>query len=194
MHMPYCNHTRMCLILLTRHTRDTYENLFICTARWPKPSQVAAGAVILMTRHPLSCSKRVLNWDYILLWHCNPVKHLLRIDAYAEYNKATQNFDNYLVIYDTTPGRYRLSVKPYDKTEFSQFVNHQLWAHSVTVNAGLKVRMVVIASCRMANQWQRKIWSRERAKPFKKLVDESQNWEDVNGSIGNDYHQWCYWG
>lgn len=89
--------TRMCLILLTRHT-GTPMRIFICIARCRlKPSRCCCRVQLFDTEASSQLFKAGLELGLRYYYDSNP-EHL-RIDAYAEYNKATQNFDNYLELF-----------------------------------------------------------------------------------------------
>ena len=110
----------------------------------------------------------------------------INIDAYSEYNRATQNFDNYLVIYDTIPGGTGYLSKLYDKKEFSELLRIS-YEHIRDCECRLEGKDGCY-HCILSygNQWHRKNLSRERAEElFKNIVDECDNWEDVDGSIGS---------
>ena len=110
----------------------------------------------------------------------------LRIDTYQEYNKATQNFDNYLVIYDTIPGGTGYLSKLYNKVEFSKLIeiSYEHIRNCECQREGKDGCYHCILS--YGNQWQRQNLSRARAEElFKKIVDQLDHWEDINGSVGN---------
>lgn len=182
MHMPYCNHKDVPYPADEAH-KDTYENLYLYRTMQTEAIKVLLPVQLFDTEASTQLFKAGLELGMRYYYKGNP-EHL-RIDAYAEYNKATQNFDNYLVIYDTIPGGTGYLSKLYDKNEFSELLR-------------LSYEYIRDCECRFegkdgcyhcilsyGNQWQRKNLSRERAEDiFQKLVDESQNWEEVNGSIG----------
>lgn len=182
MHMPYCNHKDVPYPADEAH-RDTYENLYLYRTMQTEAIKVLLPVQLFNTEASSQLFKAGLELGLRYYYDSNP-EHL-RIDAYAEYNKATQNFDNYLVIYDTIPGGTGYLSKLYNKTEFSRLLTIS-YEHIRDCECRLEGKDGCY-HCILSygNQWQRKNLSRERAEGlFKKLVDESQNWEDVNGSIG----------
>lgn len=109
----------------------------------------------------------------------------IRIDVYSEKNLATNEFDNYLVIYDTIPGGTGYLSRLQSPEEFSKL---------------LKIAYEHIRDCSCqregkdgcyhcilsySNQYIREQLSRERTEElFKQLIDELTNWEEIDGSIG----------
>lgn len=109
----------------------------------------------------------------------------IKIDTYREYNEATQNFDNYLVIYDSIPGGTGYLSKLYDTKEFSKL---------------LEIAYVRIRDCECksegkdgcyhciltyGNQMGIEKLSRSKAELlFEKVVENLDQWETIEGSIG----------
>lgn len=109
----------------------------------------------------------------------------IRMREYAEYNDLNGRFDNYVVMYDTIPGGTGYLAKLFDTAEFTKV---------------LKLAYEHISSCSCKdegkdgcyhcilaydNQYTRAQLSRQKAESlFKKIVDESDEWEEFNGSLG----------
>jgi DEAD/DEAH box helicase domain-containing protein len=110
----------------------------------------------------------------------------IRIDAYKEWNNATGQFDNYLIIYDTIPGGTGYLSKLYDTKEFSELIRIS-YEHIRDCECRLEGKDGCY-HCILSygNQWQRENLSRERAEQlFKSIYDETNNWEQIDGGIGN---------
>lgn len=182
MHFPYCNHKDVAYPADEEH-KDTYENLYLYRTMQTEAIKVLLPVQLFDTEASTQLFKAGLELGMRYYYKSNP-EHL-RIDVYSEYNKATQNFDNYLVIYDTIPGGTGYLSKLYDKKEFTELLRIS-YEHIRDCECRLEGKDGCY-HCILSygNQWQRQDLSRERAEGlFKKIVDECDNWEDVNGSIG----------
>lgn len=109
----------------------------------------------------------------------------LRIETYREFNQATGDFDNYLVIYDTIPGGTGYLSKLFDKTEFSILIRiaYEHIRDCECQHEGKDGCYHCILT--YGNQWQRSNLSRAHAEElFKSLLDECDYWSEISGSIG----------
>lgn len=182
MHYPFCNHKEVGYPADEQH-KDTFERLFLYRTMQTEAIKVLLPIQIFDTDASTQLFKAGLELGLRYYYKSNP-EHL-HIDGYKEYNKATQNYDNYLVIYDTIPGGTGYLSKLYDKEEFTKLLR-------------LSYEHIRDCTCRLegkdgcyhcilsyGNQWNRGNLSRERAEElFKRIVDECGNWETIEGSIG----------
>ena len=183
MHFPFCNHKDVGWPADEAH-KDTYERLYLYRTMQTEAIKVLLPVQLFDTEASTQLFKAGLELGMRHYYKSSP-EHI-RIDAYSEYNRATQNFDNYLVIYDTIPGGTGYLSKLYDKKEFSKLLQIS-YEHIRDCECRLEGKDGCY-HCILSygNQWQRKNLSRERAEElFKNIVDECDNWEDVEGSIGS---------
>ena len=183
MHFPFCNHKDVGFPADDAH-KDTYEMLYLYRTMQTEAIKVLLPVQLFETESSTQLFKAGLELGLRHYYKSSP-EHI-RIDAYAEYNKATQNFDNYLVIYDTIPGGTGYLSKLYDKKEFSELLRIS-YEHIRDCECRLEGKDGCY-HCILSygNQWKRKNLSRERAEElFKNIVDECDNWEDIDGSVGS---------
>lgn len=114
----------------------------------------------------------------------NPSHISLR--EYTEYNRSTEKFDNYVIMYDTIPGGTGYLSKLFDPAEFSKVLK-------------LAYEALDQCSCQFDgkdgcyhcvlsydNKFTRGQLSRRKAAElFKRIVDSSDSWETINGSLGS---------
>lgn len=183
MHYPFCNHKDVGFPADEVH-KDTYEMLYLYRTMQTEAIKVLLPVQLFETEASTQLFKAGLELGMRHYYKSSP-EHI-NIDAYSEYNRATQNFDNYLVIYDTIPGGTGYLSKLYDKKEFSELLRIS-YEHIRDCECRLEGKDGCY-HCILSygNQWHRKNLSRERAEElFKNIVDECDNWEDVDGSIGS---------
>lgn len=109
----------------------------------------------------------------------------IRIDTYQEYNEATQNFDNYLVIYDSIPGGTGYLAKLYNTSEFSELIKlaYKHIRDCKCQNEGKDGCYHCILT--YGNQMGKEQISRSKAELlFEKIVERLDQWETIPGSIG----------
>ncbi len=182
LHYPYCNHKDVDFPPDEAH-RDTFLPLFLYRTMQTEAIKVLLPVQLFDTEASTQLFKAGLELG--LRYYYKSCPEHIQIDSYREYNRATQNFDNYLVIYDTIPGGTGYLTKLYDKKEFSRLLRIS-YEHIRDCECRLEGKDGCY-HCILSygNQWQRENLSRERAEGlFRRIVDECDNWEDVNGSIG----------
>jgi len=182
LHYPYCNHKDVNFPPDDAH-RDTFMPLFLYRTMHTEAIKVLLPVQLFDTEASTQLFKAGLELGLRYYYKSSP-EHI-QIDSYREYNRATQNFDNYLVIYDTIPGGTGYLSKLYDKKEFSRLLQIS-YEHIRDCECRLEGKDGCY-HCILSygNQWQRENLSRERAEElFRRIVNECDNWEDVNGSIG----------
>ena len=184
LHYPYCNHKDI-IFPENEDQRGTFEYLYLYHTMHTEAIKVLLPVQLFDTEASTQLFKAGLELGMRFYYNSNP-EHI-RIDAYSEYNRATQNFDNYLVIYDTIPGGTGYLSKLYDKEGFSELIriSYENIRDCKCRHEGKDGCYHCILS--YGNQWQRKNLSRERAEQlFKDIYDEcdSNNWEDITGSVG----------
>ena len=182
LHYPYCNHKDVDFPSDEAH-RDTFLPLFLYRTMQTEAIKVLLPVQLFDTEASTQLFKAGLELGLRYYYKSSP-EHI-HIDSYREYNQATQNFDNYLVIYDTIPGGTGYLSKLYDKKEFTRLLQIS-YEHIRDCECRLEGKDGCY-HCILSygNQWQRENLSRERAEElFRRIVEECDNWEDVNGSIG----------
>lgn len=113
----------------------------------------------------------------------------IKIEEYYEKNRTTDQFDSYLIMYDTIPGGTGYLSKLFNKTEFGKL---------------MRIAYENISSCACqfegkdgcyhciltyGNQYYRKELSRQRAEElFKKVVDQVDLWEELDHGLGTLAH------
>lgn len=185
LHYPYCNHKEV-KFPLAADEAGTFEYLYLYRTMQTEAIKVLLPVQLFDTEASTQLFKAGLELGMRYYYKSNP-EHI-KIDVYSEYNKATQNFDNYLVIYDTIPGGTGYLSKLYDKTEFTELIRH-CYEHIRDCECRLEGKDGCY-HCILSygNQWQRQHLSRERAEQlFKEIYEEcvSNNWEDINGGVGS---------
>lgn len=109
----------------------------------------------------------------------------IAIREYTEFNQATEKFDSYVILYDTIPGGTGYLSKLFDTAEFSRVLRiaYELLDSCQCQHDGMDGCYHCVLS--YENKYTRGQLSRARAAElFKKIVDKSDNWETINGSIG----------
>ncbi|MCR5314385.1 MAG: DEAD/DEAH box helicase [Bacteroidaceae bacterium] len=183
MHFPFCNHKDVGFPADEEH-KDIFEKLYLYRTMQTEAIKVLLPVQLFDTEASTQLFKAGLELGMRHYYKSSP-EHI-KIDAYSEYNKATQNYDNYLVIYDTIPGGTGYLSKLYDKKEFSELlrISYEHIRDCECRREGKDGCYHCILS--YGNQWQRSNLSRERAEElFKNIVDECDNWEEIDGSIGS---------
>ena len=109
----------------------------------------------------------------------------IRLETYREYNDGNQNFDNYLVMYDTIPGGTGYLSKLVKTEAFTELLTVAYKAISEC-----KCKFEGKDGCyhcilNYGNQFIREDLSRARAESlFEKIVAASDSWEEIKGSLG----------
>ena len=182
LHFPFCNHKDVSYPPDEVHS-DTFLRLFLYRTMQTEAIKVLLPVQLFDTEASTQLFKAGLELGLRHFYQSSP-EHL-RIDVYREFNRATTNFDNYLVMYDTIPGGTGYLSKLYDTKQFSELLKTS-YEHIRDCSCRLEGKDGCY-HCILSygNQWQRKNLSRERAEElFKRIVDECDSWEEVNGSIG----------
>lgn len=107
-------------------------------------------------------------------------------DFYAEYNKANDRFDRYLVMYDTVPGGTGYLQKLFDPKEFTTLLEeaYNTIKDCSCQNSGKDGCYRCILS--YGNQYIREDLSRESAEElFGKIVRSAKDWEEINQGISS---------
>ena len=179
-HYPYCKHREQ---EYTGKPDDFFEEVYLS-----RQFQTEAIKILLPVQQIDSTATAAmfiagLNLGLKYYFKGNP-QHI-RMREYAEYNERNDRFDNYVVMYDTIPGGTGYLGKLFSTEEFTKI---------------LKLAYKHIAECKCKdegkdgcyhcilsyeNQYVRAQLSRQKAESlFKRIVDESDEWEEFNGSLG----------
>ena len=109
----------------------------------------------------------------------------IKIERYAEFNKATDSFDNYLVLYDTIPGGTGYLAKLFSPEAFSKVIEiaYEKIHDCKCADEGHDGCYHCIYS--YANKYDHASLSRSVAESlFEKLKSQLSKWETYNGSLG----------
>ena len=182
-HFPFCNHKDIAYPEDSEH-QGTFERLYLYRSMQTEAIKMLLPIQLFDTQAATEMFKAGLELGLRYYYKSNP-EHI-RIDAYKEWNNATGQFDNYLIIYDTIPGGTGYLSKLYDTKEFSELIRIS-YEHIRDCECRLEGKDGCY-HCILSygNQWQRENLSRERAEQlFKSIYDETNNWEQIDGGIGN---------
>lgn len=183
LHFKYCNHKEIGYPEDQEHI-GTFERLFLYRSMHTEAIKVLLPVQIFETEAAIQIFKAGIELGMRHYYKSNP-EHL-RIETYREFNQSTNDFDNYLVIYDTIPGGTGYLAKLFDKTEFSTLIRiaYEHIRDCECQREGKDGCYHCILT--YGNQWKRANLSRARAEElFKALLDECDNWKVINGSIGS---------
>lgn len=183
MHYPYCHHKDVGFPEDVTHA-GTFEKLFLYRTMQTEAIKVLLPVKLFDTKASVELFKAGLELGMRHYYKSNP-EHL-RIDGYVEFNKTTQEEDNYLVIYDTIPGGTGYLSKLYDTKEFSELIriSYEKIRDCGCKHEGKDGCYHCILT--YGNQWQREHLSRERAEElFAHVYEECDNWEIINGNVGS---------
>lgn len=182
LHFKYCNH-REVGYPEPQESRGTFERLYLYREMPTEAIKILLPVQVFDTRASLEMFKAGIERGMQHYYKSNP-EHL-RIETYQEFNKATNEFDNYLVMFDSIPGGTGYLSKLFDRSEFSRLLRIA-YEHIRDCNCqreGKDGCYHCILS--YGNQWRRENLSRERAEElFRSLVEECDNWEEVSGGVG----------
>lgn len=182
LHYPYCSHKEVGYPA-DQDNADTWQHLFLYRTMQTEAIKVLLPIQLFETEEASQLFRAGLELGMRHYYQSNP-EHL-RTETYREYNKATQDFDNYLVIYDTIPGGTGYLSKLYNTKEFSKLI-HICYEHI----RDCECRHEGKDGCyhcilTYGNQWNRKNLSRARAEElFEKIDAACDSWEQIDGSIG----------
>lgn len=182
LHFRFCNHREVGFPEDSANL-GTFEKLFLYRTMHTEAIKVLLPVQLFDTEVSLELFKAGIERGMQHYYKSNP-DHL-RIETYREFNQATNDFDNYLVIFDTIPGGTGYLSKLFDKAEFSKLIKiaYEHIRDCECQREGKDGCYHCILS--YGNQWRRQNLSRQRAEElFKSLVDECDNWEDISGSVG----------
>lgn len=108
----------------------------------------------------------------------------IEIEFYSEFNRATQRFDKYLVLYDKVPGGTGYLQKLFDPEEFTSLLQKSYIAikNCSCKDQGKDGCYRCILS--YGNQYSRQDLSREYAEQlFKTIVNAASNWEEIQDGL-----------
>lgn len=179
MHYPFCNHKEVGFPADEAH-KDTFERLYLYRSVKTEALKVLLPVQLFDVEATVELFRAGLELGLRHFYKSNP-EHL-RIDAYAEFNRDSHNFDNYLIIHDTIPGGTGYLSQLSDPEEFSELlrISYENIRDCKCQQEGKDGCYRCILS--YGNQWQRQNLSRQRAEElFKSIVDECEDWEQTNG-------------
>lgn len=110
----------------------------------------------------------------------------IKMKEYQEMNMTTGKFDNYIVMYDTIPGGTGYLEKLSKPEAFTELLKraYKRIAECTCRHSGKDGCYHCILT--YANQFEQSKLSRQRAEElFARIIEKSERWEVVNGSLGN---------
>ena len=181
-HYPYCSHRDISYPPSAEHS-DVFEHIYLYRQLKTEAIKILLPVQILDTQSTIQLFKAGIELGMRYFYQSSP-DHI-KIDVYEEYNRATQQKDNYLVMYDTIPGGTGYLSKLYSTEKFSELIQiaYDKISSCNCQHEGKDGCYHCILS--YSNQYMRDSLSRERAEElFGKLVAELSHWETIEGSVG----------
>ena len=180
-HYPFCKHKDK---LYHDKSDDYFEQVFLSREFHTEAIKVLLPVQEIDSDATMAMFKAGLNLGLRYYFRGNP-QHIAMRD-YQEYNSATGKFDSYVVLYDTIPGGTGYLSKLFDTTEFSKVLRlawEQLDSCQCQHEGKDGCYHCVLS---YENKYTRGLISRSKAAElFKRIVDKSDNWETIQGSIGS---------
>lgn len=179
-HYPYCKHKGKAY---QQQSDDVFEEVYLSRGFQTEAIKVLLPVQQIDSAATVAMFKAGLALGLKEYFQGNP-QHIQMRD-YAEYNRMTDKFDNYVVMYDTIPGGTGYLAKLFDKVEFTKVLK-------------IALKRLSECSCQFEgkdgcyhcvlsyeNKYTRGQLSREKAENlFRRIVDQSDNWETNNTSLG----------
>ena len=180
-HYPYCKHKDK---PYTDRPDDYFAEVFLSREMHTEAIKILLPVQAIDSEATVAMFKAGLNLGLKKYFRGNPSHISMR--EYTEFNRSTERFDNYVVMYDTIPGGTGYLSKLFDTKEFTRVLK-------------LAYEALDQCSCQYEgkdgcyhcvlsydNKYTRGQLSREKAAAlFKKIVDSSDNWETIHGSLGS---------
>lgn len=184
---PVEQHYRFCTHKDTAFADDprgeVFERLYLYRHMRTEAIKILLPVQIMDAKAAVEMFKAGLELGMKEYYHSSP-EHI-RIDSYAETNRATGKTDYYLVMYDTIPGGTGYLAKLYDTEQFSRLIE-------------LAYERIKGCTCQLegkdgcyhcimtyGNQYSREHFSREQAEQlFAKLAGGTKQWERLAGPVG----------
>ncbi len=180
-HYRFCNHRQVSFSDDIKG--EVFEQLYLYRHMQTEAIKILLPVQIMDAQSAVEMFKSGIALGMKEYYHSSP-EHI-RIDSYTEANQATSKKDYYLVMYDTIPGGTGYLAKLYNTAEFSQLLlrAYERIKDCVCQHEGKDGCYHCILT--YGNQYTRDSFSREQAEIlFGKLVDNSNSWERIDGSVG----------
>ena len=179
-HYPYCKHKDK---LYQNKSDDVFEHVFLSRTFQTEAIKILLPVQEIDSEATTAMFKAGLNLGLRHYFRGNPQHIAMR--EYREFNSATGKFDNYVILYDTIPGGTGYLEKLFNTVEFSKVLRlawEQLDSCACQHEGKDGCYHCVLS---YENRFTQGQLSREKAAAlFKRIVDKSDNWEVINGSIG----------
>lgn len=180
-HYPYCKHKDK---LYADRSDDYFEEVFLSREMHTETIKILLPVQAIDSEATAAMFKAGLNLGLKKYFRGNPSHISMR--EYSEFNRSTERFDNYVVMYDTIPGGTGYLSKLFDTNEFTKVLKlayESLDQCSCQYDGKDGCYHCVLS---YENKYTRGQLSRKKAASlFKKIVDSSDNWETINGSLGS---------
>ena len=181
LHYPYCKHKDKPYL---DKADDIFEEVFLSREMHTEAIKILLPVQEIDSDATTAMFKAGLNLGLKQYFKGNPAH--INLKEYVEYNRSTQKFDNYVIMYDSIPGGTGYLSKLFDTVEFSKVLRlaYEALNECACQFDGKDGCYHCVLS--YENKFTRGQLSRSRAAElFKKIVDKSENWETINGSIGS---------
>jgi DEAD/DEAH box helicase domain-containing protein len=180
-HYPYCKHKDK---LYEGKTDDIFEEVFLSREMQTEAIKILLPVQQIDSDATMAMFKAGLNLGLKKYFKGNPSHISLR--EYCEYNRSNEKFDSYVIMYDTIPGGTGYLSKLFEPAEFTKVLK-------------LAYEALDQCSCQFdgkdgcyhcvlsyENKYTRGQLSRRKAAElFKRIVDQSDRWETITGSLGS---------
>ena len=180
-HYPYCKHKDK---LYQDKADEYFEQAFLSREFNTEAIKILLPVQEIDSDATTAMFKAGLNLGLKYYFRGNP-QHIAMRD-YQEFNQSTGKFDSYVILYDTIPGGTGYLSKLFDTVEFSKVLRlawEQLDSCQCQHEGKDGCYHCVLS---YENKYTRGLISRAKAAElFKRIVDKSDNWETINGSIGS---------
>ena len=179
-HYPFCKHKDK---LYADKADEYFEQAFLSREFHTEAIKILLPVQEIDSDATTAMFKAGLNLGLKYYFRGNPQHIAMR--EYFEFNQSTGKFDNYVVLYDTIPGGTGYLAKLFDTVEFSKVLRiaYERLDSCQCQHEGKDGCYHCVLS--YENKYTRGQLSRSKAAElFKRIVDKSDNWETINGSIG----------
>lgn len=179
-HYAYCKHKDK---LYNDRADEYFEHVFLSRTFHTEAIKILLPVQEIDSKATTAMFKAGLNLGMKYYFRGNPQHIAMR--EYREYNKETQKFDNYVVLYDTIPGGTGYLAKLFNTEEFTRLLrlSWEQLDNCACQHEGKDGCYHCVLS--YENRFTQGQLSRSRAAElFRRIVDKSGNWEEITGSIG----------
>ena len=179
-HYPYCKHKNK---LYDDRADEVFEHVFLSREFHTEAIKILLPVQAIDSEATTAMFKAGLSLGLRQYFRGNPQHIAMR--EYQEFNSAAGKFDSYVILYDTIPGGTGYLAKLFNTQEFSKVLRlawEQLDSCACQHEGKDGCYHCVLS---YENRYTQGQLSRSKAAElFKRIVDKSDNWEEISGSIG----------